>query len=131
MTIAVAYRPDAFAGAALSHAIERAETDGSRLVVVNVGKNERFDEDPSFVHGHALDDLQRRLAGADLREATVRQPLGSDIVTQVLNVVTEEQADLLVVGLRPRSPVGKILLGSVAQRLLLDSPVPVLAVKSE
>ena len=37
----------------------------------------------------------------------------------------------LVVGMRRRSPVSKALLGSVTQRLLLDSPVPVLAVKAD
>ena len=35
----------------------------------------------------------------------------------------------LVIGVRKRSPVGKALLGSLSQRLLLDCPVPVLAVK--
>lgn len=31
--------------------------------------------------------------------------------------------------MRRRSPVGKALIGSISQRILLERPVPVLAVK--
>jgi nucleotide-binding universal stress UspA family protein len=35
----------------------------------------------------------------------------------------------LVIGIKRRTPVGKVVFGSVSQRLLLEAPVPVLAVK--
>jgi nucleotide-binding universal stress UspA family protein len=54
-----------------------------------------------------------------------------DEVEQVLKVIKERpEISRLVVGVRKRSPVGKVVLGSIAQRLILDATVPVLSVKT-
>jgi nucleotide-binding universal stress UspA family protein len=52
-----------------------------------------------------------------------------DPADAVLDEVKAHDVSRLVIGLKRRSPVGKALLGSVSQRLLLESPVPVVAVK--
>ena len=44
-------------------------------------------------------------------------------------LAAETDADLVVVALRRPRPVGKLLMGSVAQRILLEAGCPVLAVK--
>lgn len=54
-----------------------------------------------------------------------------DVAEDLIAVAEETKADLIVIGLRRRSPVGKLILGSNAQRILLDAPCPVLAVKTE
>ena len=60
----------------------------------------------------------------------MRQTVGPDIAGQLLDMVREVDAKLLVIGLRHRSAVGKLFMGSTAQQLLLDCPCPVLAVKA-
>ena len=44
-------------------------------------------------------------------------------------MVREVAAEALVIGIRHRSQVGKMLMGSVATRLLMEAPCPVIAVK--
>ena len=59
-------------------------------------------------------------------------PEDRDPAEAVLDEIADRpDVQRLVIGMRRRSPVGKAILGSVAQRLLLDSPVPVLAVKAQ
>jgi nucleotide-binding universal stress UspA family protein len=52
-----------------------------------------------------------------------------DPADAVLDEIEAHSVDRLVIGVKRRSPVGKALLGSVSQRLLLDASVPVVAVK--
>ena len=55
---------------------------------------------------------------------------GKDPASDLIEAAQEVQADLIVIGIRKRTPVGKLVLGSHAQSILLDSPYPVLAVKA-
>ncbi|GAB3585095.1 universal stress protein [Calidifontibacter terrae] len=55
---------------------------------------------------------------------------GHDLTDAFLEFAEQVPATMLVIGLRRRSSVGKLILGSNAQRILLDSGVPVLAVKA-
>lgn len=62
----------------------------------------------------------------------VREPdLDVEPADDLISAAEELQAELIVIGLRRRSPVGKLMLGANAQRVLLDASCPVLTVKAE
>ena len=64
-------------------------------------------------------------------EHEIRQLVrGMDPAEDLISVAEEVSADFVVIGLRRRTPVGKLILGSNAQRVLLDATCPVLAVKA-
>ncbi|HYO20159.1 MAG TPA: universal stress protein, partial [Dermatophilaceae bacterium] len=79
----------------------------------------------------ALAEIRAELeaSGLDYDERTLVR--GSEPADDLIAVAEEVNADLIVIGLRRRSPVGKLLLGSNAQRILLEASCPVLAVKAE
>jgi nucleotide-binding universal stress UspA family protein len=69
---------------------------------------------------------------ADGIENEVRQLVrGNEPAEDLIAVAEEVGADIIVIGLRRRTPVGKLIMGSNAQRILLEAPCPVLAVKAE
>ncbi|HEY9412923.1 MAG TPA: universal stress protein [Jiangellaceae bacterium] len=130
--IVVGYVPKAEGRAALRRAAEEAKLRGVRLVVINSARGGRdFDADDAIRADAELETVRSQLAEAGV-DAEVRQLVrGLDVADDLIAVAKETNADFIVIGLRRRSPVGKLILGSNAQRILLDAPCPVLAVKAE
>jgi nucleotide-binding universal stress UspA family protein len=130
-TIVVGYVPKPEGKAALERAAEEAKLRSSRLVVVNSHRGGReFDSDDAIESESQLEEVRTQMAGHGV-EFDIRQLVrGMDPAEDLVNVANEVDADLIVIGLRRRSPVGKLILGSNAQRVLLDAPCPVLAVKA-
>lgn len=129
MSVIAAYTPDKYGRAALDHAAEAARAAGTKLVIVNATRGDSY-VDTRFAGDDEVTTVAERLTGDGL-DVAVRHDVVPDIADAVLAAAEEEQATLIVVGVRHRSPVGKLLLGSVAQRVILDSPCPVLAVKPD
>jgi len=129
MTIVVAYSPDRYGRAALAHGAAQATLRGEDLLVVNDTRGDALVDD-RFAHEDEIAQVRERLPTLGL-EAEVRQDVVRDVAEGVVRAAVERSASLVVVGVRHRSPVGKALLGSVAQRVILDAPCPVLAVKPD
>ena len=130
MTIVVGFVPTKEGRAALARSVEEARTRRSKLVVINSNRGGReFDDESSKVAEAELQRVQDELSSDGL-ELEVRQLVrGNEPAEDLISVANETDADLIVIGLRRRTPVGKLILGSNAQRILLDAPCAVLAVK--
>ncbi len=129
--IVVGYVPKPEGKAALRLAAEEAKLRHSSLVVVNSHRGGReFGREDAFESETQLEEVRNELKEAGV-EFQIRQLVrGMDPAEDLINVAQEVSASVIVIGLRRRSPVGKLILGSNAQRILLDAPCPVLAVKS-
>lgn len=131
-TIVVGYVPKPEGQAALRRAAEEAKMRHLRLVVVNSHRGGReFDRDDAVQSESDLDGVRRELEHAGVEHEVRQLVRGLDPAEDLINVATEVGAEFIVIGLRRRSPVGKLILGSNAQRVLLEAPCPVLAVKAE
>lgn len=116
MTVLAAVPDNPEGAAALAAAADEARLAGTDLVVMNLSLT-GFDS--------------ARLPDGVSTTVVERSGRGDrDPAEAVLDEIRDREIDLLVIGLKRRTPVGKALLGSVSQRLLLESPVPVLAVKA-
>jgi nucleotide-binding universal stress UspA family protein len=127
--IVVGYIPDQFGTAALKHAIAEAKLRDTNLLVINTSKGDSL-ADPRFAQGDELRALEELLADSGV-EHELSHEVGVDAASTLLSAMERDDAELLVLGLRHRNPVGKLLLGSTAQHVLLECPKPVLAVKPE
>lgn len=116
--------------AALDRAIEESRLREGRLVVVRSLTGEE-EADEFIATRDELEELEERLerVGVDfeIRELVRGKPGGEDLA----EFANEEGADLVVIGLRRRTKVGKLVLGSNAHDVLMQSDCPVLAVKAD
>ena len=124
MTVVIAYLPDQHGQAALRAGVEEARRRGEPAVVVDMTRDDADD-----TARDALDAARAELAesGLDLEVAAAGD--GADPAELTLDTADERGASVIVIGLRHRTPVGKLLLGSNAQRILLGATCPVLSVK--
>lgn len=129
MTILVAYVPRPEGQAALDKGIEIASRRKERLVVVNASPG-GSKEDPSMADVLDVERVEKLLAGSGVDASFKQFVRGKSAVEEIEEMVDSLQVTVLIIGLRKRTPVGKLFLGSIAQEILLSVPCPVLAVKA-
>lgn len=129
---------------ATNTAVQLARTHGAQLTALYVvdpypylGIGEAnpmgFDAYMAAARDHAAQAHTRvtQLAGGPGDPVDVQLRLVEDVTALdgILNTARQEGADLIVVGSHGRSGIGRVLLGSVASKVVAQSPVPVLVVR--
>jgi nucleotide-binding universal stress UspA family protein len=113
---------------ALRLGAQLAAVEGGSVVVAHVYPHDpTYGYDPAFAR-----DLRRRAQErlerlrAELPDAAFEERLveSTSIPRALLRLVEQESADLLVVGSSHRSSIGRVVFGSVGERLLHGAPCP-------
>ncbi len=127
--VVVGYIPTPEGLAALRAAKDSIKRSGGRLVVVNTGNHGNYSS-PLFATAQDLDALDAELADDEIEHEVTQPTEGRPAAEELLAAAEASNADLIVIGLRRRSPIGKLFMGSTAQQVLLDANCAVLAVKA-
>lgn len=152
LKVLAAYKPSQLGDAVLAAAQAEARLRDAELLIARHVKAERASVsgplallDPSSEYAavggggsHEIDKLRQDLdaLASQIRSHGVRCEAvllvgGENHADAILDLVRNAHADLIVVGIQRRSRVGKVVLRSEAQRILLEAECAVLAVKSD
>jgi len=132
MAIVVGYVPTDEGRAALRWAASECKLRNTRLVVINSNRGGKdLDAEEAARYEQELDTVRGELDAAGITHEVRQLVRGLEPAEDIIAVAEEVKADFIVIGLRRRSPVGKLILGSNAQRILLEAHCPVLAVKAD
>ena len=126
--VLVGYIPSPEGVAALDYAVAYAEQNGAKLTVVNTGKDGDYAH-PQFATAEDIDTIDDLLATKSVEHTIVRPTDGKPAAAALLDEADRAGADVIIIGVRRRSPVGKMLTGSTAQAVILGADCPVIAVK--
>ncbi|WP_275006127.1 universal stress protein [Promicromonospora iranensis] len=124
MTVLVAYNESPQGEAAMRAAVAEATRRKQELAVL-VLTPQTGPKVPAAL-AHLLDTVPGSVTVAPI----VFRAEHADVADAIVDQAEAVSADLVVIGSRKHSSVGKFLVGSTTQRVLLDSPAPVLVVKA-
>jgi nucleotide-binding universal stress UspA family protein len=131
-------------GEGASKAVERAlsmASGDSRVTVVHVIRGVPFEQSYRYPYRLMEPEYQRNLARSAWRrmrsivpaDATTGRKVHTRVVTgeptaEISRVAAEVGADLILVGVTARGPLGRLIMGSTAARVIRSAGRPVLAI---
>jgi nucleotide-binding universal stress UspA family protein len=113
-----------YSNQAYFHAVAQAEIHGASLTILYVYNASQRDGDKNYWRGQLE---QIRPANSDIPVEHVL--LEGDPAQEIIRYARDHQIDLIVLGTHGRTGKDRLLMGSVAEKVLRDGPCSVLVVK--
>ena len=130
MSILVGYVPTKVGEAAVRAAIKEAKLRHEELLIVNSVREGAL-VDKSVASAEDIERVKQSTVDAGIQARILESVHRDDLAEEILDLASKHDVSLIVIGLRQRSQVGKFIMGSHAQRILLQAEHPVLAVKAD
>lgn len=128
MSIVLGFVPNERGEAAFAKALSLASRLDEELIIIN-SSSRHSHIDPKLASDPDLGALVARAERAGVT-AHIQRDAHEDGPDALIEASAAEGTEMIVIGIRKRSQVGKLLMGSDAQRILLEASCPVLAVKA-
>ena len=132
MDILVAYDGSRAAEKGLTLALEQAKSSNAKVHLVTSAERTKTEKDLPEV-----EEAERGLLEAHARVEKENIPCSTHLLIRgmapgedLVEYARENNVDLIVVGVEKQSKVGKLVMGSTAQFIILKAPCPVLTVKA-
>ncbi|WP_104055045.1 MULTISPECIES: universal stress protein [unclassified Arthrobacter] len=129
MSVLVGYIETPEGLAALNRAVEEAKLRNTLLLILNTSRGDAL-VDERYLQPESVRALRQRLDQSGVKYELEQELRGNDAAAEILTAAEDRSVELIVIGMRRRTPVGKLIMGSTAQRILLQAECPVLAVKA-
>jgi nucleotide-binding universal stress UspA family protein len=125
---------------AIDYAIKIADISGAKLVALYVVNPDEYEPAIKYTGRDVVDLLYKRGEEAIQKvklEAELKKIPCEGVVLEgnpakkIVEFAKEKNLDLIVMGTMGRSGISKFMIGSVAEKVVRTSPVPVLTVRSK
>jgi len=130
MKLLVGYDGSTTAEKALEIAMEKAKSRNARLyVVTSMSKGTESQLHDIQERENKLDEIKKKLQAQGIDCDTILLIRGVDAGEDLVRFANENNIDEIFVGVKKRSRVEKMILGSTAQHVILNANCPVTTVK--
>jgi nucleotide-binding universal stress UspA family protein len=101
-------------------------TGDDEILVVNALAEEASETEDVKAGERAMEAVETNVGDLDVEKHHLIR--GQDPADELLEFAADHDADEIIIGIHDRNPTGKVIFGSTANRILLNTTIPVVSV---